>query len=175
MDRAKSGILSLVAAWLVVSLAVASGFADDPPAQEQTIKRLYPELDRLFRRYYPNVESRVAGDAIHFAYKTRVFLVHEPLKTGEWQDAREIEGPDRGGILCDIESRKGPYAGAAVVPQTFDKRYFKLLVMAPYSSGHDEHLYVHLYFPADASDDFLHEFGKLVSGVWTSPAKRSLE
>ncbi len=158
MDRAKSGILSLVAAWLVVSLAVASGFADDPPAQEQTIKRLYPELDRLFRRYYPNVESRVAGDAIHFAYKTRVFLVHEPLKTGEWQDAREIEGPDRGGILCDI-----------------DKRYFKLLVMAPYSSGHDEHLYVHLYFPADASDDFLHEFGKLVSGVWTSPAKRSLE
>ena len=161
-DRAKSWILSLVAAWAVVGLVATSGLADDPSAPGQTIKRLYPELDRLFRRHYPGIESRIGGDAIRFEYKTRVFLVHEPLKTGEWQDASETKGPNRGGILCDIELRRGKYVGAAVVPQTFDKRYFKLLVMAPYSSSHDEHLYVHLYFPSDVSSDFLDEFSKLV-------------
>src|SRR5438034_7173328 len=58
--------------------------------------------------------------------------VHEPLKTGEWQDARETIGPQRGGVVGNMELRTGKYLGAAAVPQAFDKRYFTLQVMAPY-------------------------------------------
>ena len=58
-------------------------------------------------------------------------IVHEPLKTGEWQDARETIGPQRGGVVGNMELRTGKYLGAAAVPQAFDKRYFTLQVMAP--------------------------------------------
>jgi len=110
------------------------------------------------------VASEALNNAIHFEYNTRVFLVHEPLKTGEWQDARDVRGPDRGGIRCDIELRRGRYLGAAVVPKTFDKRYFKLWVAAPYSASRDQHLYVHLYYPADVRTEFLETFSAVVEG-----------
>jgi len=62
-----------------------------------------------------------------------------------------------------MELRSGKYLGAAMVPQTFDKRYFTLLVMAPYSNARDAHLYTHLSYPADASKIFLSEFTDLVT------------
>src|SRR5262249_7173491 len=74
-----------------------------------------------------------------FEARARPFMVHEQLKTGEWQDARETIGPQRGGVVGDMELRSGKYLGAAVVPQAFDKRYFTLLVMAPYSDARDAH------------------------------------
>ena len=58
--------------------------------------------------------------------------------------------------------RSGKYLGAAAVPQAFDKRYFTLLVMAPYSEARDAHLYTHLLYPPDASKAFLSEFADLV-------------
>jgi hypothetical protein len=146
---------------IVIVAAPCSG-VDDSPARQQRLEQLYSDLGTLFRRYYPDVTAHALNEAIHFEYNTRVFLVHEPLRSGEWQEARETRGPNPGGILCDIELRKGPYLGAAVVPQTFDKRYFKLLVLAPYSVSHDTHLYVHLYYPANVSSDFLREFTSAV-------------
>jgi hypothetical protein len=50
-----------------------------------------------------------------------------------------------------------------MVPQTFDKRYFRLLLMARYSRKHDAHLYVHLAYPGDVSSEFLREFTGLVT------------
>jgi hypothetical protein len=132
------------------------------PSQQQQFRRVYVELDALFHRYYPNVTSKASKDTIHFEFNTRMFLIQEPLKSGEWQDARNVRGPNTGGILCDLELRKGKYLGAAAVPQTFDKRFFKIWVAAPYSVSRDEHLYVHLYYPADARTDFLEGFSGVV-------------
>jgi hypothetical protein len=159
---AQRSFLPLVLPSIVVFAAPCRGIEQEQPAHEQPFQQVYSELDALFRRYYPHVTSEVLNDTIHFEYNTRVFLIHEPLKTGEWQDAREERGPNRGGILCDIELRNGKYLGAAVVPQTFDKRYFKLWVAAPYSVNRDKHLYVHLYYPADVKTDFLQEFSRVV-------------
>lgn len=153
-------LLALFATALAAPPALS---ADEQPLQNPAIKRLYSELGTLFRRHYPHVTSHVVNDRIHLEHDTRVFIVHEPLKSGEWQDPWETRGPKPGGILCDVELRKGRYEGAAVVPQTFDKRYFKLLVMAPYSSSHDAHLYVHLSYPANVSGDFLKQFTELVN------------
>jgi hypothetical protein len=50
-----------------------------------------------------------------------------------------------------------------VVPQAFDKRYFTLKVMAPYSEARDAHLYTHLLYPADVNRLFLSEFTDLVT------------
>jgi len=51
-------------------------------------------------------------------------MVHEQLRTGEWQDAHETIGPQRGGVVGTMDWRSGKYLGAAAVPQAFDERYF---------------------------------------------------
>jgi hypothetical protein len=137
--------------------------ADDEALQNPKLKRFYSELQTLFRKHYPKATSHLLKDKIHFEHGTRIFIVHEPLMTGEWQDPWETRGPKPGGILCDITLQKGPYQGQAVVPQTFDKRYFKSLLAAPYSSKHDAHLEIHLSYPRNVSDDFLKQFTELVN------------
>lgn len=92
-------------------------------------------------------------------------MVHEPLKTGEWQDAFEMKGPNRGGILGDITLEEGPYQGAAEVPQSFDKRYFTMLLMAPDLPALGGHLRVELWYPADVDGGFLRQFRLLVDGL----------
>jgi len=59
-----------------------------------------------------------------------------------------------------------------MVPQILDNRYFKVLLMAPYSSKHDAHLKIHLSYPERVSVDFLkqstelvNDFGKYVDGA----------
>jgi hypothetical protein len=142
-------------AWIfgcVVVLAAAAASttpAVEPPLPSQD--RLYAEFSRLFRKYYPDVVVQHLDAGISFEYRTRIFMVHESLKTGEWQEAHAAKGPVAGGILCGIHLRKGQYFGAAVLPQTFDVRYFKTLVMAPYSSSKDLHLHVSLTYPTPSS------------------------
>ena len=147
-----------------VELNVSGSARQDSMPREAMLKTFYSQLTTLFKRSYPKATSHLLGAKIHFEQDTRVFIIHEPLKTGEWQDPHETRGPMRGGILCDIEWRKGEYNGQAMVPQTFDKRYFKRLVMAPSSRKLDAHLYVHLSYPDGVSADFLKQFAELVDG-----------
>ena len=136
-----------------------AGGSDDPRALE----RLFVATRGLVLTYYPDARTVLTRHAIHFEARTRRFMIHEPLKTGEWQDAREIVGPQRGGVVGHMELRAGIYRGAAAVPQAFDKRYFTLHVMAPYSAARDAHLYTHLLYPADANRVFLSAFADLVA------------
>ena len=153
----------LLPALLAILITEPIRAADDETPQNPALKRFYSELQTLFREHYPKATSHRLKDCIHFEHDTRVFIVHEPLMTGEWQDPWETRGPKPGGILCDITLQKGPYQGQAVVPQTFDKRYFKSSLEAPYSLKHDAHLEVHLSYPRDVSDDFLKQFTQLVN------------
>jgi len=133
-------------------------------AQDPRLKNIYSEVRSLIRRHYPEATSHFLGAKIHFESNTRVFLIHVPLKTGEWQDPLEERGPKKGGILGEIELRNGKYGGAAVVPQTFDRRYYEVMLMAPYSEAHDCHLYVHLYVPRlDRNSEFIKLFSELVN------------
>ncbi|GDY21561.1 hypothetical protein LBMAG56_29080 [Verrucomicrobiota bacterium] len=138
--------------------------ADDAETlQNPALKRFYTELQTLFLKHYPKATSHRLKDKIHFEHDTRVFLVHEPLMTGEWQDPWETRGPKPGGILCDITLQKGPYQRQAVVPQTFDKRYFTTLLLAPYSPKQDAHLAVHLSYPRNVPEEFLKQFVELAN------------
>ena len=113
---------------------------------------------RLVRRHYPQATSHVLGNKIHFEYDTRLFIVHEPLKNGRWQDPWEQRGPKKDGILGQIEFRRGRYGGAALAPQVFEKPYFRILLLAPYSEECDCHLYTHLTYPTTTDPKFLQGF-----------------
>lgn len=148
---------------LCLFIAASAWAADDAPLQNPALKSFYAELRAVLRRHYPKATSHLLKDKIHFEHDTRVFIVHEAYKTGEWQDPWEERGPKPGGIHCDLTLQKGGYPGAAEVPQSFDKRYFTVLLLAPYSSKRDEHLMVRLAYPQDVSQEFLKQFTDLVN------------
>ena len=129
-------------------------------------ERFYQDVRQLVRQHYPDATSHRLGNKVHFEHDTRIFVVHDALKTGEWQDPREERGPRKNGVYCDIWFRKGAYGGAATVPQTFDKRYFTVLLLAPYSSKLDGHLYVHLKLPGNgrAPEGFEEQATALING-----------
>jgi hypothetical protein len=136
--------------------------ADDAPKPD--IKPLLKEVRKVVEKHYPKATVTLKDQTIHFEFNTRKFMIHEPTLTGEWQDAHEEPGPQKGGIYADIELRAGQYMGMATVPQSFDKRYFTLLLTAPHSRKLDHHLYIHLKYPRDVPKDFLKEFERLVDG-----------
>jgi hypothetical protein len=132
------------------------------------LTRLYSRLRPVFQRHYSEVSSQLATDRIEFVQDTRTFLIHTRLKTGEWQEAREVKGPNRRGILCSIELRQGKYGGAAVLPQTFNQQYFQTLVMAVPSADETAYFYVHLSYPDEVTPGFLKDFQETVQQGWAA-------
>lgn len=153
--------------FFVSSLALACLLSAGPAASpsdadaKYDTEQLYREVRQIVRRHYPEATSHRLDDKIHFEHDTRIFIIHDPLKTGEWQDPREVRGPKKGGIYGEIELRQGRWEGPRVVPQSFDKRYFTHLLMAPYSEKLDAHLVAHIKYPRQVPDDFL----KQLTGV----------
>jgi hypothetical protein len=136
--------------------------ADDAPKPD--LKPFLEDVRKLVEKHYPEGKVTLKDPVIHFEFNTRKFMIHEPLLTGEWQDAQEEVGPQKGGIWGSIELRAGEYGGMAAAPHSFDKHYFTHLLMAPYSKKFDHHLYVHLKYPHDVPKEFLKEFKGLVEG-----------
>lgn len=151
--------MAIIALLAFTGSASLPALADPPtkPARET----LFKDVRKLVLKHYPKASISMKDETIHVEYNTRKYMIHEPLLTGEWQDAHEEVGPQKGGVYADIELRPGTYRGMAVVPQSFDKRYFTLLLLAPYSKKLDHHLYVHLKYPRDVSKEFLDEFRAL--------------
>lgn len=138
------------------------GAADDAPKPD--LKPLLAEVQKLVQKYYPTAEVTLKDQTIHFEFNVRKFMLHEPTLTGEWQDAYEDWGPQKGGIHADLELREGQYSGMAAVPQTIDKRYFTLFLTAPHSRKIDHHLYIHLKYPRNVPEVFVKEFVDLTNG-----------
>jgi len=110
-------------------------------------KGFYQAVREVLLRHYRQATSHLLKNDVHFEHNTRLFIVHEATKTGHWQDPWAERGPQKDGIYCDISYLPGKYGGAALTPQAFDKRYFTLLMLTPYSAKLDAHLFVHLKYP----------------------------
>ena len=151
----------------VVAIVVAA----IPAMSDETNQRTLPSMDRLYsqirtavRRYYPDASSHLFENKIHFEHRTRIFIVHIPSKTGEWQDPVERRGPRKGGVLGDVELRHGGYHGAAAVPQVLDRHYYHLHLLAPYSAKFDCYAYVHFLVPRqDVPPGFVDEFTNIIN------------
>ena len=133
---------------------------DDAPKPD--LKSLEAEVRKLVEMHYPKAKVTLKDQTIHFEFNTRKYMIHALNRIGDaWQDAHEEQGPQPGGIYCDIELRQGKYGGAAVVPQDFNERYFTLYLSAPYSKKLDRHLYIHLKYPSNVPEEFLKDFKRL--------------
>lgn len=150
----------LLASVVIGCLLASNSYTDERPTVD--LKPLFVEIDKVVKKHYPKAKSGMKDDTIQFSFNLRKFMIHEPLLNGEWQDAFEEIGPQKGGVLGTIELRSGPYGGMAVVPQSFDKRYFTTHVYAPYSKKLNSHLYIHLKSPRDTTAEFVAEFEKVI-------------
>lgn len=151
---------------LVVILSVMSCIILAMPSRctETAVPKdtLFADVEKLMREFYP-AECTIKSGRFECRFNTRTFMIHNALKTGEWQDARPQEGPNRGGVLCTISCEDGPWNGAAMVPQTFEYRYFTSLLMAPYNKGQDKHLVARLYYPDNVNRQLIERYSKLVA------------
>jgi len=164
LEKIIGGVLLVFTLWVCVAVGV---HADTQNVSSATVlTHLYSRLVPNFDRHYPKIRAQLTPGSIEFEQDTRTFLVHIPLKTGEWQDAREVKGPNRRGILCRIDLIEGKYQGAAALPQTFDYRYFKTLAMAVASPSGSAYLYVHLSYPDGVDAGFLKEFQDTLQTAW---------
>jgi hypothetical protein len=131
-----------------------------------SLSTLETQIRKLVEHHYPRAGVRASGNEIEFEYKVRTFTLDRPGdKGGKTVVRRKVRGPEKHGILCDIELREGQYGGQAAVPQTFDYGPFKLWLAAPESKKHHCHLYIHLWYPPDVPRTFLKDFKKLVNDV----------
>lgn len=138
---------------------------DKPRWSEPPLDQFAEKLHGVLEKHYPKVQREVPQEdesEIGWHYDTRKFMVHIPSLTGRWQDASEMEGPNRQGILCTATIHEGRYQGMAFTPQTFDRFYFKVLMMTPYRKDIDAHVVVRLYYPPGVDPEFLTEFAKRV-------------
>lgn len=148
----------------VCCLLTLAGEAAAQEPRKPDLKPLLEPVRKVVQKYYPKAQVTLKDDTIHFEFNTRKFMIHNPTLTGEWQDAYEEPGPQKGGIHGEIEIRPGEYGGMAALPQTFNKHYFSLLMTAPHSKKLDCHLMVYLKYPRDVPKAFLEEFQTLVNG-----------
>jgi len=151
---------ALLIALCTLALAAPLPAAEPSPPD---LKPLRAAVEKLVTRHYSKAKVALVEGVIHFEYNTRKFLVHEQTSRGEWQDAVEEVGPNKGGILGKISFQPGEYLGMADVPLSFDKHYFIVRLSAPYSKKLDGHLYIHLKHPRNAPAEFVKDFEALVS------------
>jgi hypothetical protein len=159
--------LAMLCLPLLFSLAIAAAAAEEPRAPDAAteppapprydLRTLHAAVGRVVLRHYPGATSHVLDGKIYFERDTRIFLVHHPLKSGEWQDPVEERGPKLNGVIVEIAIARGPYGGAAMLPQSFSHHYFTRFVTAPYSEKLDAHLHVTVKHAARVSQDFLKE------------------
>ncbi|MBV8878881.1 MAG: hypothetical protein JO332_02845 [Planctomycetaceae bacterium] len=153
--------MTLTQAMLVALVTVGLG-ATAAAAPGKDLSPFFDAVRALVEKHYPKAAVTAKAARLTFEFNTRKYMVHEPLKTGEWQDAHEELGPQKGGVVGEIDVVPGRYEGAAVVPQGVDKRYFVLWFAAPSSEKLGVHLLVHLKYPPNAPKEFLKDFTELV-------------
>ena len=149
-------------ATLLLGLLACPSRAEELPPSNPALEPIYQKLKTLFQRYYPEAVSHLRGDKIHFDHDTRFFTVQTFRKDGGWQDPRQEQGPNPGGVLCELLFGTGIYAGATSAPHSFKRPEYEILFLAPDSPKRDSHLHVRLFHPSDASEEFLTAFRELI-------------
>ncbi|WP_020474939.1 hypothetical protein [Zavarzinella formosa] len=143
----------------MIMLAVGLSMPGTAPVREPA--DLSVQAANLVKKHFPDATVANEDGAITVEFKCRDFQVHHPRLDGTYQDAFEERGPQPGGFYCRIEWQPGKYGGMAVLPQEFNRQYFKAFVMAPYSATLDKHLRVEMKYSKTRPAELVREIDQL--------------
>jgi hypothetical protein len=147
-------------------------------SQEYTspLADVYAKLKPVFQKYYPAATmTNAAANGLHFEYEVTNFNFSTPAQpgAGALRENPIQRGPKHGGILCNVYLEKGKYGGQLAMAfkpvnggefaeAVIDKKEYKELLLAPYSTKRDANLWVVLLYPPDASGKFVEEFRVII-------------
>jgi hypothetical protein len=152
--------------------------SDQPVADsalDRELDRVYAQLQPLFRRYYQQATAaNLHGNGVRFEYNVTTYEFPYTGTGPPKKHENPIQrGPKKSGVACSVFIGKGPYSGpiqmqvapegTSLGPVTFDKKVFKLMLMAPHSAQKDMHLWVALSYPQDASAEFVKDFIAIIA------------
>ncbi|MBX9696057.1 MAG: hypothetical protein K2Z81_26960, partial [Cyanobacteria bacterium] len=152
----------ILASLLVVADCNLVYGADAGATTEESTERgqdaVFSEIANLVKDYYSKaaISSEKAG--VKFKYKVKNEVSFYGAK-------KSIEVPNNGGILGEVRLASGKYEGQDKdrLPSEERAGFYTKLVMAPYSSERNAHLFAQLLFPEDVSIEFKEKFKELVS------------
>ena len=84
--------------FLTLIFSLLPSFAYGEEISLPSMDKFEKALKELVLNYYPEAAFTIEENRITFEYDTRTFLIHYPLKTGEWQEAAETKGPNKDGV-----------------------------------------------------------------------------
>lgn len=117
---------TLPIALLVFATTALNGNADQLP--EELVKKLRAAIEE----HCPDAQIEVTESGFTAKHGTMMFTLHSKSKTGEvYPQTYQEEGPNFKGFLLRVSIQKGPYQGAAVIPQTLQGPYFPTFIDAP--------------------------------------------
>ena len=155
--------------WLSMLVLIGWNSTMGPGYCTQTLEadEIFSRLQSLVAEYYPEATCEKEGEDIRFKYNTRMFMMHHQDKMGNWQNASPQEGPNRGGMLCDVGRGEGHYFATSPaptqIPQRTDYYYFKAYRIAPYCTKSNSHLYAVLVVSNNVQPEFVERFSQLIS------------
>ncbi|MBZ0187179.1 MAG: hypothetical protein K8F91_13105, partial [Candidatus Obscuribacterales bacterium] len=117
----------------------------------------FKAVKELVGEFYPKAKIKIDKASMHIEFKTRPYDV---------PSTNTIEpGPNWGGILVDLNLKKGRYTGIHQVPKKFNEySYYHVILMAPYSKERDCHLLTRVAYPFDRSAEFVKRLTSIVNG-----------
>ena len=142
-------------------------------------KSFASKIQTLVTDCYPKTEVTLTENKFRFEFDTRNFMIHYSSMVGDWGEAKPVEGPNRKGILGEIEVGHGRPMLQFAVPESHkdtpsaetDYRYFVTLYQYPYSAECDCHLSSRLSYPRGirgVSGDFIEKYRALINNFSNS-------
>lgn len=138
---------------------------DNPDASESSSSReseppdsarLYAQVEKLVKEYFPKAKFKIEKNTLNGKYKTRPYVIASTNKVEQ--------GPKWGGVLFEMTLNAGKYKGVHSVPKKFNEySFFHVVLMAPYSQSKNCHLLTRISYPFDVPPEFLKRFTNLVN------------
>lgn len=143
----------MITAFLGVACLVACSAAPAAPVGQTA---LADQLGKLVRKHFP--DAVVAQDNGKFTAKhgTMVFTIHRHWKTGKiLKETDQVEGPNYEGFMISISVQDGKYEGAAMVPQTLNRRYWQEYIDRPPTEDGKGHYVINFSFGSRLNREFM--------------------
>lgn len=138
-----------LACFLLLLLAT-SAHGDDT---KKTLADIRERFLAATTKHYGKVQIDSTSDHLTISYNTMSYQIHSTDKTGTISEAAHEEvGPKVNGFILSIVPQKGPYRGAAHLPQTITRPYWKTFATFIPTDDKQNHLHISLSYGRKVPD-----------------------
>lgn len=123
------------------------------PAEQLELNK---KVTKIVLEHFPKAAVVVDHGNLVAKQGTMIFTVHRRSKTGKvGEKTDQVEGPNYQGFILSISVQDGQYHGAAVVPQTLQRPYWKTYIDRPATKDGKSHFVINFSYGARLNREFI--------------------